>query len=124
MPTSWLRYARLVPSLAIDSGRLRRLECFAHVLAAIAGGVIWFGWTGGVLMAIVSARQWPSRRIVLSWDETGGGFIRMSERRVLWGNWWAVQSLYRDEVPAAEYARVRRELKRSKRNERKKSKKR
>jgi hypothetical protein len=98
-----------MPELALEPGRLRKVDAGLVTAAAAWGGAVWFGWTGAVLMTIVAARLWPSRRVRITWGEPVAA-LRLDQRCVSFRCGLRVQCVYRDELPAEDYARLRREL--------------
>ena len=104
-----------MPTLTVESGRLRKLESILYIAAAVAGGWLWFGWSGAVCMTVAAAPLWPSRVTVVSWpSEVSRSRLQvdLTQLYVSWGGVIRRQSLFRDELTAAEFARVRSELKR------------
>tara|TARA_B100000315_G_scaffold257180_1_gene305146 strand:- start:2633 stop:2962 length:330 start_codon:yes stop_codon:yes gene_type:complete len=102
-----------VPRLAVETGRLRRVEAAIYGASIITGGTVWFGWTGAIFMAVIVARLWPPATLVLQWGDRRLRYLRLSQRSVSFGTWWRTQTLYRDELPRGDFARIRRELKRA-----------
>lgn len=101
-----------MPSLEFETGRARRIDAGLLILGAMTGGALWFGWSGCILMGVLAAREWPPRRLRVHWGDARVGLLLLTQRRVSFRRGLGMQTVYRDELPIAEFARLRRELKR------------
>ena len=103
-------------NLIVKSGRLRRLESFAYVLAALFGGWIWFGNTGAALLGMWAYAGWPRSVIALQLPDRPTR-VKLGRFAITWsegfGGFQNRQRLFRDEASPEEYARLRRELMRN-----------
>ena len=97
-------------SISVVPGRLRRLEWLLHLGVAIAGGWIWFGGAGAVLLGLW-ATTWKPPKTLLVEIPVRPRRIKLSRYAVsaYWG--WRCTRIFRDEMEAAEFAQLRRELK-------------
>ena len=99
-------------TITVETGRLRRLEWFAHLGVALAGGWVWFGTAGAALLGLWVWNWRPQRFVQVSIPDRPRR-VRLSRYAVTvhWG--WRCARVWRDELGADEFARLRRETKAS-----------
>ena len=95
--------------------RLRWSVWVAQFVVAVAGGWTWFGNAGGALMALWLWLLRPSAEIDLEFPQPVR-WVRLSRFCVTWNGgaprfFGRTMRVYRDEVSAQAFARLRRDLK-------------
>ena len=101
--------------MTLVPARLRWLVWTAQLAVAVAGGWVWFGNAGAALMALWLWLLRPAGEIKLAFPQPVR-WVRLSRFAVTWNGgparfWGRTLRVYRDEVSAEAFARLRRELK-------------
>ena len=101
--------------MTLAPARLRRLAWAAQLAVAVAGGWVWFGNAGAALMALWLWMLRPAARIDVEFPQPVR-WVRLSRFAVTWSGGPAklrgrTVRVYRDEVSADAFARLRRDLK-------------
>lgn len=101
--------------MTLMPARLRWLAWVAQLAVAVAGGWIWFGNAGAALMALWLWLLRPAAKIDLEFPQPVR-WVRLSRFAVTWSGgparfWVRTARVYRDEVSADAFARLRRNLK-------------
>ena len=101
--------------MTLAPARLRRWAWVAHLAIAVAGGWTWFGNAGAALMLMWLWVLRPASEIDLEFPQPVR-WVRLSRFAVTWNGgparfWGRTERIYRDEVSAEVFARLRRDLK-------------
>ena len=101
--------------MTLVPARLRWLVWAAQLTVAVAGGWVWFGDAGAALMGLWLWLQRPAREIKSEIPQPVR-WVRLSRFAVTWSGGTArllrrTVRVYRDELSAEAFARLRRELK-------------
>jgi hypothetical protein len=99
-------------SLEIVPGRLRRLQHGVLLVLGGAGFWVWFGLTGAVPFALWWVACCRPRRQLVVFREDDVRLVRLSRLRIAVGLTGRRRfEIFRDELPAATFAALRRRLK-------------
>ena len=101
--------------MSLAPARLRWLAWAVQLAVAAAGGWVWFGNAGAALMALWLWLLRPPREIDLDFPGPVR-WVRLSRFAVTWNGgparfWGRTVRVYRDEMSAEAFARLRRDLK-------------
>ena len=101
--------------MTLVPARLRWLAWAAQWAVAVAGGWVWFGNAGAALMALWLWHLRPAASINLDFPHPVH-WVRLSRFAVTWNGgparfWGLTLRVYRDEMSAEAFARLRRDLK-------------
>ena len=95
--------------------RLRWMAWAVQSAVAVAGGWVWFGNAGAALMMLWLWLLRPAGEVRLAFPQPVR-WVRLSRFAVTWNGgparfWGRTERVYRDEVSAEAFARLRRDLK-------------